>query len=195
MMEKIKEINCKEYKFKRGDLVVTAMYGENGSIKKIGFDCAKSGCNIVIFNLRQLFREELEQKLLDATEMKGILYIDYALEDEKETTIERIKDVCNYVINEFGRFYMIIDFPNANDYKEDYIKQLKQLAEDLKIVIIVNADIEQTDASPSLSDLNNKALENIADVVVVGTDEQSTMVKNKYGKTGILVKEDDNNEC
>ncbi len=194
-MEKFETIGYEEYTVKLGDLVVIALYGENETIKMLGFDCAKDGCNIVVFNLRQSFREELEQKLLDATEMKGILYIDYALEDEKETTIERIKGVCNDVMNEFGRFYMMIDFPNPNDYKEDYIKQLKQLAEDLKIVIIVNADIEQTDASPSLSDLNNKALENIADVIVVGTDEQSTMVKNKYGKTGILVKEDDNNEC
>lgn len=193
-MSKFETISYEELKFKRGDLVVIAMYGENESIKYIGFDCAKSGCNMVVFNLRQSFQEDLGQKLLDATDMEGILYIDYALEGAKETTIERIKGVCNDVMQEFGHFHMLIDFPNTSNYKENYIKQLKQLAEDLEIIITINADIKEADASPDLTDLNNKALEDIADVVIVGTDKQSTMVKNSHGRVGILAKEDNDNE-
>lgn len=193
-MAKFETISYKEYKFECGDLVVLAMYGENESIKNIGLECAKVGCKMVVFNLRQSFREELEQKLLDATDMKGVLYIDYPPADTKEITIERIKGVCNDVMHEFGYFHILIDFPNPVDYKEDYIKQLKQLAEDLGILITICADIKETNASPDLSDLNNQALVDIADVIIVGTDEQATMIKNKYGKTGILVREDNNNE-
>ena len=44
----------------------------------------------------------------------------------------------------------------------------------------------ETDASPNITDVGNKVIEDMADVIAVATNEQAVLVKNKYGKLGIL---------
>ena len=187
-MEKLKTISSTELTRRKGDIIVLGVYIKNNSkFNDLIFSCAEAGTNIVAFNLKDVDRDYLNDKIFDAKVMKGALYIDYALEDEDTTTIERVIGVCKQTKEEFGNITALFDFNNDIYYKENELLQLKQLAKDLNIVIVISADINETDASPSLADFNNQALVDIADTIIVGKlDEDAIILKNKYGDTGIL---------
>lgn len=187
-MKNFKTISCTEFRKKKGDLIVLGAYSKNNIIfSDIIFNCAQAGTNIVAFNLKDEYKDYLNKKIFDTTVMEGALCIDYALEDEDTTTIKRVIGVCKQAKEEFGNITALFDFNNDIYYTVNELLQLKQLANDLNIVIVISADINETDASPSLSDFNNQALVDIADTIIVGkSDEDAVMLKNKSGDTGIL---------
>lgn len=186
-MEEFETISYKELKLKNGEIVVLARYGKNAIVKNVGFKCAKDGSNILAF-VRETYAEELYEKLSNE-ECGGEFYV-----TNQKASIERIEHICKNIMPEFGRFFVMIDFADTIDYTEEEIKQLKQLCEELRLLIIITTEIKETPLSPTLSDINNKPLEDVADVVVLETNDQAIMVKNKFGKIGILDLEENNYE-
>lgn len=187
-MADYEKISYKEYQFHRGDLIVLAMYGENETIKNISYDCAKYGANIAIFNLREIHKIELEERLKESNAINGAMYID----NVEKPTMENIINKCYELSEKYRYFYIMIDLIDTTTYNEQDLNALKGLCEKLHAIAFIAPDITETEISPDSSDVANKELEDIADVIIVSTDKQATMVKNKYGKTGILDFEEDN---
>ena len=186
-MKELKISSNKIFQSSSKNLVVVGLYNKSQAIKKVILDCAETICNAVVFNLRDEYYEYLNE----SPHVGGIIYIDLARIDEEKLTLKRIKDICNYVKDEFGHFAVFIDYDNFN-YSAKELKKLKQIGIDMNVNIVIFKDLEKTDISPVLSDFNNKALINIADIILVGDDEQSALLKNRGGQTGILIKDENN---
>ena len=195
-MKELKISSNKIFQSSSKNFIVVGLCNKSQALTGVVLDCAETICNAVVFNLRDEYYEYLNE----IKHVGGIIYIDLARIDEEKLTLKRIKDICNYVENEFGKFVVFIDYDNLN-YSAKELKKLKQLGSEMNINIVVFVDLDLdlildlqvlTDASSALSDFNNKTLIDIADIVIVGDDQQSALLKSKSGKTGILIKEENN---
>lgn len=182
-MAKMKEVTSKDYKLKAGDIVVFAMTYENIISKDISFKCPKEGANIAIFNLRKSYKRKLN-KQIKKEKICGRLYID----DEYNLDVE-------YIINKCHEVYpraVFIDFDDEVNYSKADFKKLKKLCKELELILTITPNVITTDVIPNISDIKNKALKDVADVIVIVTDDTSVIAKNKHGKTGVFK---DEGEC
>lgn len=181
-MARYKKINLKEYSKGLGNIGVFASYENNTFPKQI---CKRVTENfkIIIFNLRDSLKEELAEINLK----KDYIYID----NTKRTDIQHIKNVCQRQKETWEKFTIIIDFENVVPYTEDELHQLKSLSEVFGAYIMITTNLLNNTKKreyPTLRDLGNTDLVDIADKVVLSNNEekQDILAKNKFGKIGII---------
>ena len=89
---------------------------------------------------------------------------------------------------------LVDDTDNIVSTEKDFAKNLKKLAEELNKVIIVETRLKDSikNKYPTLKDVINQELVKYADVVAF--TEYNIIAKNKYGKTGIVIFEEGEDE-
>ena len=107
-MNDFEVIDCSEFQFHRGDLVVIGMSSSKKFIVNLSIKCARCGEYIAIFNLRNLYKQELQSVEDEAVYMN--LYIDR----EDNPTVEYIRSKCN----ELNLKKALIDYHKDITYTE-----------------------------------------------------------------------------
>ena len=178
-MKNYKEIDKSELKIKAGDLIVYARQKETSLIEKIVNDCI---CSFAVFNWKG------EQKKKEVEQFK---YID----NNEAVNTDYIINKCKELMEEnFFAEVLVDDTDNIVSTEKDFAKNLKKLAEELNKVIIVETKLRDSikNKYPTLKDVINQELVKYADVVAF--TEYNIIAKNKYGKTGIVIFEEGEDE-
>ena len=187
-MSKYKKIKISEYKRYYGDVIVLASY-PNNYIARICYDFAKRGVKMVIFNLRKSIRDEIQQRLEQEHISEEMLY-----RDEKENAdISYIQQKSHELISlDDGDVGIVIDNDGIIDYTEDDVNKLHELSRKLHTAVIITAhllDSAKKKIYPTLNDIGNDAIVQLADSIVVSNNIKSKynlLIKNKHGKIGLL---------
>lgn len=82
--------------------------------------------------------------------------------------------------------FEVIDCREFQFHRGDLVINLKRICKELGVLIILLPDVETEDASTCIADINNEALLENVDIIGIATKKQEVLVKNKYGKVGIL---------
>lgn len=183
-----KKINCKEYKVKLNDFITfidftNAEPGDNYFIETV--NRFEDG-NIVV---GALGLDVSDKKKISKEITKNKNYID----KKEEVNIATIEQLCNKIEEETQHFILIVNY--------DWLKksEIKNIGNELKkilkkyycnILIIANSSIKSNKKVPTKKDFENKSLIDAADVVAFTTETNTIIVKNKYGKIGILIRDD-----
>lgn len=186
-MAKYKNIKLSEHKICYGDVVVFASYPDN-NFAIIGYHFAKADVKTLVFNLRKCVRDEIQEKLKQEPLIEDMLYID----DKENADIAYIQKKSCELISPDDNVRIVIDRDGIIDYTEDEIIRLHKLSRDLHTAIMITAhllDSAKRKKYPTLEDVGNNAIVELADSIVVSNDEKSAhniLIKNKHGKIGIL---------
>ena len=171
MMEKYEEISEEEYKVYLGDLLVFATENEGGVIEKI---VNNSKCSLVTFNWKG---EQLNKDLDCFREFDDNVDVDM---DYIENKCKKLKEEEIYVV------ILINDRDSKFINDKNFGKRLKQLAEELNRIIIVETSLKDENIKeyPVLTDIENQELVSYADIVIF--ENKSIIAKNNNGKVGIV---------
>lgn len=184
-MVRYKKISWKEYR-SLGNIMVFACYPNNDIAKGFCYSFVKNHINAVSFNLRKDLKYDLETVLTNINDLTAFLYID----DTASSDIEYIKRKCHEIKRTIPKFVLILDFENQVPYTKHELEELKELSIDTPIIITTDlSENTKNKKYPTLEDLNNKDLVDIADKVLLSNDEKSDKVvlaKNNFGKVGLL---------
>lgn len=181
-MAKYKNIKLSEHKICYGDVIVFSSYPDNNFAIIISYHLAKAGVKILVFNLRKCVRDEIQEKLEQEPILEDMLYID----DKENADIAYIQKKSCELINPDDDVRIVIDRDGIIDYTEDEIIRLHKLSRDLHTVIMITAhllDSAKRKKYPTLEDVGNNAIVELADSIVVSNDEKRThniLIKNNH---------------
>lgn len=193
-MGRYKRIKRSEYHLFRGDLLVWYLE-KNNEIAKLLSQKIITGTykSVIVFNLKPTELEELEKKIQDGEIEKDKIYLD----KNENVTINYIEKECYKLKDEDKDFIVIIDYEEGNIGSDKEVSnRLKKLSCSLDIHIFVISNLienRKKKTVPTIEDVEHKELIEFSDTVFIEyktngkTKKDNTiLVKNNYGKTGIL---------
>ena len=187
-MEEYEKVSWNEFR-NFGNISVLANYQTNDIAKGFCYSFVKNHMNVVAFNLREKIKYDLETVLTYINDLTAFIYID----DTASSDIKYIREKCIEIKKTIPKFVLILDFENQVPYTKQELEELKELS--IYIPIIITTDLPESTKIkkyPTLEDLNNNDLVDIADIVFLSNDEKSkelVLAKNNFGKVGLLSNE------
>lgn len=180
----MEEIGIEEYKL--GHLMLFAEYPKTEIVKYLSINIARERVCSAIFHLRPDQKEEISKQIQDE-ELEKCIYLD------DNYSVEHIYKKCDDLLDEFGRFIIMLDFEDVIPYSKEELKKLYELSlNNNHNHIIITSNLKESAKAkeyPDLEDFDNKDILDIADVVVFANDQvggETVIVKNNYGKVGIV---------